>query len=222
WTVSDNASWLTLNPTSGTAPSSTTASVDITGLAAGTYNATITVSGTGATNSPVSVPVTLTVNAAGGGGGELLVNGGFEGSVNPWILGGTASWTNTGSFPQAGTGYIFLAGADNATGTAYQQFTIPSAATTANLTFQLNVSSNETTTTTQFDRLFVEVRNTSGTLLATVATFSNLNKATAGVYTLRGPFSLLTYRGQTIRLQFRATTDSSLPTTFRIDSVSVK
>jgi len=62
WSVSDNASWLSLNPTSGTNSGTVTLSVNIAGLTAGTYNATITITATGATNSPVSIPVTLTVN----------------------------------------------------------------------------------------------------------------------------------------------------------------
>ncbi|MEW6729915.1 MAG: S8 family serine peptidase [Acidobacteriota bacterium] len=222
WNVSDNAPWLTLSPTSGTTPSSTTASVNISGLAAGTYNATITVSATGVSNSPVSVPVTLTVNQGGGGGGELITNGGFEGgTASPWVLSGSSNFTNTGSFPHSGTGYVFMGGVNSSTGTTFQQFTVPSTTTAATLTFWLNVTSSETTTTTQFDRLFVEIRNTSGTLLSTVATFSNLNKAAAGVYTQR-TINLGNFAGQTIRLQFRSTTDSSLVTTFRIDDVSVK
>ncbi len=64
WSVSDNATWLTLSPTSGTGNGSVTASVNLSGLAAGTYNATITIAGTGATNTPQTVPVTLTVNTA--------------------------------------------------------------------------------------------------------------------------------------------------------------
>ncbi len=59
-------------------------------------------------------------------------------------------------------------------------------------------------------------------MLATLATFSNLNKTTAGVYTLRGGYSLASFAGQTVRIQFRATTDSSLTTTFRVDDVSVQ
>jgi len=55
-----------------------------------------------------------------------------------------------------------------------------------------------------------------------VATYSNLDKGTAGVYVLRGAFNLGAYAGQTIRVQFRATSDSSLTTTFRVDDVSVK
>jgi hypothetical protein len=57
--------------------------------------------------------------------------------------------------------------------------------------------------------------------LATLATFSNLNGGTAGVYTLRGPNGLGSFAGQTVRIQFRATTDVSLTTTFRVDDVSV-
>ena len=30
------------------------------------------------------------------------------------------------------------------------------------------------------------------------------------------------YRGQTVRVQFRATTDGALPTTFRVDDVSLR
>src|SRR5262249_11247702 len=101
-TASDDAAWLTVSPTSGPTPSTLTASVNISGLAAGTFNGTITISAAGATNSPVNVPVTLTVNQAGGT--ELIVNGGFEGSANPWVLSG--AFRSTGSFPHSGTGYL--------------------------------------------------------------------------------------------------------------------
>jgi hypothetical protein len=218
WSASDNAPWLTVSPATGTAPSTLTASVNISGLAAGTHSGSITITATGATNSPVTVPVTLTVNATNP---QLLINGGFESSITPWVLSGQAFWTNTGSFPRTGAGYIFLGNSNNASGAAFQQITIPTGAT-RNLTFWLNVVSSETTTTTQFDRFFVEVRSTSGTLLGTLATFSNLNKAAAGVYTQRGPFSLATWAGQTVRIQFRATTDFSLITTFRVDDASVQ
>jgi hypothetical protein len=107
-----------------------------------------------------------------------------------------------------------------ASGTMYQTVTIPSGHP-AGYTFWLNVTSAETTTTTVYDRLFVEVRSTSGTLLATLGTFSNLNKTSIGSYTQRS-FSLASWRGQTVRVQFRATTDSIYPTDFRIDDVSLK
>jgi uncharacterized protein YjdB len=61
WTASSNQTWLTVSPISGTAPWSLTVSANTSGLGPGTYNATITVSATGASNSPQPVPVSLTV-----------------------------------------------------------------------------------------------------------------------------------------------------------------
>src|SRR5262249_52535317 len=136
WTATDDASWLTVSPTSGTAPSTLTASVNITGLAAGTYNGNITISATGATNTPVTVPVTLTVNGAGGT--ELIVNGGFEGSAAPWSLSNT-TWS-TGGNAHTGAGYLIMGGADRLTSTAFQQITIPTG-TSPSLNFWLNVNS---------------------------------------------------------------------------------
>jgi hypothetical protein len=156
----------------------------------------------------------------GGGGTELITNGGFESGTNSWVLSGNAV-LSTGSYPHSGAGYTIVAYADNTTGAEYQQITIPSGAT-RNLTFWLNVTSSETTTTTQNDRIFVEVRSASGALLSTLATFSNLNKGTSGAYVQRGPYSLSAFAGQTVRIQFRATNNASLPTSFRVDDVSVK
>jgi Subtilase family/Viral BACON domain len=219
WTATENGSWLTISPVSGTAPSTLTASVNISGLAAGTYNAAITISAAGATNSPVSVPVTVTVNAVGGS--ELIVNGGFEGTSTPWVFSGQAI-RQTGANARSGTGYLIVNGTNSSSGSAYQTITILSG-TAPSLTFGLNITTSETTTTTMFDRFFVEVRSTSGTLLGTLATFSNLNRSTAaGVYTLRGTYSLASFAGQTVRIQFRGTTDSSLITSFRVDDVSVR
>ena len=92
----------------------------------------------------------------------------------------------------------------------------------ANLNFWLNITTQEAQGAAVFDRLFIEVRNTSGTLLATLATFSNQNSGTAGVYVLRGPYNLAAFAGQTVRIQFRSTEDVTLPTSFRVDDVSVK
>jgi hypothetical protein len=156
-----------------------------------------------------------------GGGSELIANGGFEGSVQPWVNSGSgAFYTNAGSYPHGGTSYDYFGVNNSVTGQTYQQVAIPSTAT-GTLSFWLNVTSSETTTTTQYDKLFVEVRNTTGTLLATLATYSNLNKGTAGVYSQKS-LNMAAYKGQTVRVQFRSTTDSSLATTFRVDDVSLK
>ncbi len=166
----------------------------------------------GATPTPTPTP--------GGGGSELLVNGGFEGSASPWVGSGTGYfYTNAGSYPHGGTSYIYFGVNNSVSGQSYQQVAIPTTAT-GTLTFWLNVTSSETGTTA-YDNLYVEVRNTSGTLLSTLATYSNANKGTAGVYTQKS-FNLAAYKGQTVRVQFRSTTDSSVTTSFRVDDVSLK
>ncbi|HVK70156.1 MAG TPA: M4 family metallopeptidase [Polyangium sp.] len=160
-------------------------------------------------------------SSSGGGGTNLLTNGTFESSVSPWVLSGTgALYTNYGNYPQSGTGYPYFGNAVSVSGSMYQQITIPAGASPT-LTFYLNVTTAESTTTTQYDQLFVELRNTSGTLLKTLATYSNLNKGTAGAYAQKS-LSLAGYGGQTVRLQFRTTNDSSAITTFRVDTAEAK
>ena len=63
WTASDNAAWLTLSPSTGTATAAVTTSVNLTGLAAGTHNATISVAVAGSSNTPQSILISLTVTA---------------------------------------------------------------------------------------------------------------------------------------------------------------
>ncbi len=67
--------------------------------------------------------------------------------------------------------------------------------------------------------MYVRVYSTSGTMLATLRTWSNRN--TRNVWSL-DTLSLAAYAGQTIRLQFLATTDSSLASAFFLDDLAVK
>lgn len=59
WTVTDNANWLAATQSGN----SIVASVNMAGLASGTYTGAITVTATGATNTPQTVPVNLTVSS---------------------------------------------------------------------------------------------------------------------------------------------------------------
>ena len=65
----------------------------------------------------------------------------------------------------------------------------------------------------------VTVKNSSGTTLKTLATYSKLNKATG--YQVR-TFDLSAYRGQTVRVHFNMTEDVSLQTSFVVDKVSLQ
>jgi len=68
WTLSDDAAWLSENPTSGSSMSehdTVVLSVDVTGMSDGDYSASITITAPGASNSPQTVSVTLYVGGAG-------------------------------------------------------------------------------------------------------------------------------------------------------------
>jgi hypothetical protein len=172
------------------------------------------------TPTPTATPTSTPTPTATPTPSQLIVNGGLEGSISPWVLSGSgAFYTNNGNYPHTGTGYMYFGVNNNVTGQVYQTVAIPTTAT-GNLIFWFNCSSQEGTTTA-YDFLYVEVRNTSGTLLQTLANYSNRDKTTPGNYSQKS-FSLAAYRGQTVRLQFRCTTDFSLSTTFRIDDVSLR
>jgi subtilisin family serine protease len=169
-------------------------------------------------NTGTSAPVAVTVKN-GHTPAELIVSGGFEPTVTGWNKTG-AAYFSTGGVQHTGIGYAYLAKANAVAGTVSQQITIP-AGTTPSLRFWLNVTSAESSTTVASDKLFLEVRNSSGGLLTTLATYSNLDKGAQGAYVRQSGFSLGAYAGQTIRLQFRVATDAVNVTAFRIDDVSL-
>jgi hypothetical protein len=211
WTAASNSSFITV--TTGASGSGSGTVTYAVASNAGTTSRTGTLTIAGITH-------TVTQAGVGGGGGQLIVNGGFEGNTTPWVLSGQAVHS-VGAFPHSGTGYLILGAGNSGTGTLFQTVTIPSGSS-PNLTYWLNITTSEAAGAAVFDRLFVEVRSTTGTLLATLATFSNQNSGTSGVYVLRGPHNLGAWAGQTVRIQFRSTTDVTLPTSFRIDDVSVQ
>ena len=225
------------NPASISAPGSGSSTLTITAGAStpGIYSVTVTGSGSGVSHTTT---ISLTITSSGGTGGTVqeIVDGSFEQAT---VSGNSApGWTGTtnisghntiikgGSFPHAGTAYGYLGGSNNEQDSLRQTaITIPGNATAASLTFWVNVVTQETTTTTSFDFLFVEIHNSAGTLLATPLTLSNLfatrDGNTNGSYFQPAAIDLSAYKGQTIQLWYRVTTDGSLPTTFRIDDVSL-
>jgi hypothetical protein len=70
----------------------------------------------------------------------------------------------------------------------------------------------ETSTSTAYDKLTVTARS------ATLATCSNLNKATGYV---RKTFDLSSYAGSTVALKFSGVEDTSLQTSFVVDDTAV-
>lgn len=210
------ALFLETNPTAS--PATVTAAI----INSSTLNH-VTNPGTGSPNrllfSLLSAPPPPTPTPTPPPGTELLVNRGFESGNVTWVATSGVITNSTGQTPRTGSWYAWLDGYGTThTDTLYQQITIPSSANTATLTFWLKITTAETTTTTPFDTLQVQVRNSSNTVLSTLATFSNLNKTTG--YVLR-TFDLTAFKGQTIRVYFLGTEDSSLQTSFVIDDTSV-
>jgi Zn-dependent metalloprotease len=210
WTAVSNNSFITV--TSGAS-----------GTGSGTVNYSVAANTSTARSGSLTIAgLTHSVSQAAAGGGctNAIVNPGFETGTTPWTFSGQVT-RSTGTFPHSGTAYAILNGVNSTTGTLFQTVTVPTNGCT-NLQFWLNITTNEAAGAAVFDRLFIEVRSTTGTLLATLATFSNQNSGTAGVYVLRGPFNLSSFAGQTVRIQFRGTNDVTLPTIFRVDDASLQ
>jgi hypothetical protein len=209
------------SPTSIAAPGSGSSTLTFSASStavAGTSTITINASG-GTVSHSTTVSLTIT---SGGTNTQILGNPGFEnGSTNPapWTVTAGVVNNSTSEPPHAGSWDAWMDGYGTThTDTVLQQVTIPAAATAATLTFFLHIDTAETSTTTAFDTLTVQVRNSSGTVLSTLATFSNLNHATG--YSQKS-FNLLSFKGQTIQIFFKGVEDSTLQTSFVVDDVNL-
>ncbi|MFF4908041.1 hydrolase [Streptomyces sp. NPDC001260] len=184
----------------------------------------------GATNAALALNATAWLagagSSSGGGGGsgtctaaQLLGNNGFESGSTTWSASSGVITNSTSESARTGSYYAWLDGYGSATtDTLSQSVTIPSGCTTAALSFYLHVDTAETSTSTAYDTLKVQVLNSSGTVLGTLATYSNLNAASG--YTQRS-FSLASYAGQTVTLKFTGTEGSTLQTSFVIDDTAL-
>ncbi|RDI41848.1 protease pro-enzyme activation domain-containing protein [Falsibacillus pallidus] len=159
-------------------------------------------------------------SGGGTGGGtvtELITNGGFESGQSPWTESSSGGYQLVdSSLPHAGSNSAYLNGYNNSTDSIYQTVSIPANATSATLTFWTYVSTQETSHA--YDFLYAQVRNTSGSPLATLLT---LNDGTASGWVKR-TYDLSNYKGQTVQIAFKGTNDSSNPTDFFVDDVSLQ
>ena len=153
--------------------------------------------------------------------GQLVRNGSFEkGYGVGWsntsgmqigtILGQTA-YDGTKMAKFCGTGSQMSVG-------LYQSIAIPANASPVTLSYALHIETKETSTSSARDTFAVQIRNSSGAILNTLATYSNLNAATGyKVYSL----DLTAYKGQTIQLYFLGAEDGALSTGFILDKVNL-
>ncbi len=204
----------------------------VSGATSATYSFTAQAADNGATlyakvtdsaATPTSVTSTSATLTVPGTGTDLVKNGGFEAGVTSWS-GSTGVIGNWSTNVPAQTAYegvncAYLGGnGKTATETLYQTVAIPASATSAVLSFYLHIDTAESGSTV-YDKLSVQVRNSAGTLLKTLATYSNANAASG--YQLRS-FDLSAYKGQTVRVHFNMVEDASLQTSFVVDKVALK
>jgi hypothetical protein len=104
------------------------------------------------------------------------------------------------------------------TDTLSQTVTIPANATRATLSYWLYVYTAETTGSVAYDTLAVQVRNSSGAVLTTLANYSNLSPRFPYA---QASFDLSSYKGQTIQVYLVGTEDQGLQTSFLIDDFSL-
>jgi kumamolisin len=182
-----------------------------TGL--GTPNGTAAFTGSTVTPPPTPTPTPAPSS-------QLLGNPGFEtGSATPWTSTSGVVDSSTAEPAHSGSWKAWLDGYGRThTDTLSQTVTIPAAATKASLSFYLHIDTAETTTTAANDKLTVQVMSSSGTVLATLGSYSNLNKGTG--YTLRTA-DMSAFLGKTVTLRFTGTENSSRQTSFVVDDTAL-
>ncbi|MDX3855209.1 hydrolase [Streptomyces sp. AK02-01A] len=181
-----------------------------------------------ATNAALALNATAWLSGDGGTGGgdggggdcasgQLLANPGFESGASGWSASSGVITSSTSKAAHSGSYKAWLGGhGTSGTTTLSQPVTIPSGCD-ATLGFWLHIDTAETSTTA-YDTLKVQVVNSSGSVLSTPASYSNVNAA-AG-YTQR-TFDLSAFAGQTVTLKFTSTEGSKLQTSFVVDDTAL-
>ncbi|HVG57831.1 MAG TPA: Ig-like domain-containing protein [Hyalangium sp.] len=191
-----------------------------TGVANGSYSLTSRAYDA-AGNVGTSAARTVTVSNTGGACSttqQLLANPGFESGNTGWttsanVIGSSATESRTGSWR------ALLGGRGlNISYTLEQQVTIPAAACTATLRFWLKVTTTEDPTAAAWDTMQVQILDSTGLLLETLATYSNLD---AGSGYVQRSFNLSAYKGRTIRVSLPAQEDVYFTTRFFVDDTAL-
>ncbi|MDX6248241.1 MAG: hypothetical protein QOF10_1601 [Kribbellaceae bacterium] len=150
-------------------------------------------------------------------GGNLLLNPGFESGAVNWTGTSGPITNNTGRPARTGSWKLWLQGnGSTSTENVGQSVAIPASATSASLSFWIQIDTAETTTSTVYDTVKVQI--VDGATTTTLATYSNLNKSTSY---LQKTFNLTAYKGKTVTVKFLGNEDSSLQTSFVVDDTSL-
>ena len=207
----------TLKVTDTTSPYSTT--LDSTTLSNASHTL-VAKAYDAANNVGTSSTVSFTISNVTSTPVERVLNGGFESGATSWTATSGVISTDSGEAAHAGSYKAWLDGYGTATtDTVVQTVAIPSTVSSATLSFWLHIDTAETSTTKVYDTLTVQLQSTSGTVLATLATYSNLNANTG--YAQRS-FDVSAYKGQSVKIYFKGVEDAQDQTSFVLDDVSLK
>jgi chitodextrinase len=209
-----NASWVTV-----TAGSS--------GIGNGTVSyalaANPNVAGRTGTLTVAGKTYTVTQSGAVSGLVNRLLNPGFEAGAQAWVDSAANGYplitTYLNPVDVANSWYAWLCGYNNCQDTLYQDVTIPADAQSATVQFKYWVQTTETARLTAYDQILIGVSSPTGTGANKSWTLSNLD-ATGG-WVQSPSYDVSAFRGQTIRLEFSATTDGSFATDFLLDDVNL-
>jgi hypothetical protein len=147
-------------------------------------------------------------SSGGGGATERVTNGGFESGITGWSPTGTGAVTTARA--HSGTHADAPCATTSCASTLTQSITLP-AGSSPTLTFWTYVATQESGSTA-YDKVTAKI---NGTAVATVS-----NASTKGAW-FQTTVNLASYAGQTVSLQFAESNDSTLPTSFWLDDVSV-
>jgi PKD repeat protein len=204
--------------TFGDGATSTAASPSHTYAAAGSYSVTEQVTDSVSGQSSAK---TASVTVLGAAPTQLLGNSGFEtGSAAPWAMTAGVLCSNAGCAGESahsGTWFAWLDGyGATHTDTVSQAVTLP-AGKHATLSFALHIDTQERGTRI-LDRLRVQLLDSSGRVLTTLATYSNANAAPG--YAVK-TFNLGAFAGKAVTLRFTGTENATLATSFLLDDVTL-
>jgi hypothetical protein len=222
--ATDSASGQTLSYSATGLPAGLSIS-STTGLISGTpttaANSTVTVTATDTTGATGSAAFTWDISSAGSTctAQQLLGNPGFEtGTAAPWVASSGVINDDSAEPPHSGKWDAWLNGYDHATtNTLSQAVSIPAGCSTYQASFWLHIDTGWTGATVH-DTMTVQILSSSGTVLGTLATFSNLNAGTG--YT-QYSYNLSAYAGQSVTLKFTGKQVSDTETSFVIDDTAL-
>ncbi|GAA1991402.1 hydrolase [Catenulispora subtropica] len=177
-------------------------------------------SSSSSSGTPTPPPSSTSTTPSSCTSAQLLGNAGFEsGTAAPWTASSGVVSDATDEPARTGSWDAWLDGTGAAhTDTLAQTVSLPAGCSGYSFGFWLHTDTAETSTTKAYDTLKVQVLNGSGTVLATLATFSNLNASSGYV---QHTYDLSAYAGQSVTLKFTGTEDYVDQTSFVVDDTSV-